>query len=112
MNHNADVIDRLVLAYNRGDARAFADLFADNAVHGTLHAEAQQRGREEVYRRYVDVFASFPENRTEVVHRIAFGPFVIVHEHVRRSLQEAAFEVVAIYTLRDGEITRLDLVRE
>jgi hypothetical protein len=47
-----------------------------------------------------------------VVHRVAFGPFVIDHERVRRSPHVAAFDVVAIYTLRDGEITHLDFVRE
>lgn len=108
---NAAVIDRLVEAYNAQDARGFADLFTEDGWHGDLHAERFQQGREEIYRRYVDVFALYPENRTDVVHRIAFGPFVVDHEHVRRSNGAEPFEVVAIYTLEDGLIKRAELVR-
>jgi hypothetical protein len=110
--NNEQVIDQLVLAYNTHNARAFADFFTEDAIHGLLHADLQQRGREEIYRRYVEVFANFPENRTEVVRRIAFGSFVIDHELVQRSLTSEPFNVVAIYTLGAGLIKRLDFVRE
>jgi uncharacterized protein (TIGR02246 family) len=109
---NARVIDQLVAAYNSHDARAFADLFSEDAVHGTLHAESQQHGREEIYRRYIEVFSNFPENKTEVIQRTAFGRFVVDHEVVRRSSQSEPFNVVAIYTLESGLIRRLDFIRE
>jgi uncharacterized protein (TIGR02246 family) len=109
---NQDVIDNLVIAYNNHDARAFADFFSEDAVHGTLHSGLLQHGREEIYRRYVAVFATYPENRTEVVQRIAFGKFVIDHELVTRSSSAEPFNVVAIYTLEAGLITRLNFVRE
>jgi hypothetical protein len=109
---NQDVIDKLVIAYNNHDARAFADFFSEDAVHGTLHSELLQHGREEIYRRYLEVFATYPENKTEVVQRIAFGKFVIDHELVSRSPSTEPFDVVAIYTLEAGLITRLDFVRE
>ena len=64
---NAEVIDRLVEAYNRQDAQAFANLFTENAVHGVLHSETQQRSRQEIFERYVEVFGMYPENKTEVV---------------------------------------------
>jgi uncharacterized protein (TIGR02246 family) len=112
VNDNTKLIDRLVIAYNNGDARGFADLFAENAVHGNLHGENLQTGREEIYRRYVDVFGQFPENRTEVVNRIAFDQFVVDHEVVRRSKAGEPFEVVAIYTIVNGQIERLDFVRK
>ncbi len=110
-NENTKIIDSLVLAYNARDARAFADHFTHDASHGTLHAETQQRGREAIYRRYVDVFSEFPENQTQVIHRIAFGRFVIDHESVRRSSSTEPFEVVAVYELEQGLIKRLDFVR-
>jgi uncharacterized protein (TIGR02246 family) len=109
---NQDVIDQLVIAYNNHNARAFADFFTEDAVHGTLHAEVQQHGREEIYQRYLEVFATYPENKTEVVQRIAFGKFVIDHELVTRSSSAEPFHVVAIYTLEAGLITRFDMVRE
>jgi uncharacterized protein (TIGR02246 family) len=109
---NEQVIDQLVLAYNAHDPRAFADLFTEDAIHGTLHAESQQRGREEIYHRYVEVFANFPENKTKVVQRTAFGQFVVDHELVQRSPTTEPFNVVAIYTLEADLIKRLDFVRE
>lgn len=112
---NAAVIDKLVAAYNAGDAVAFAALFAKDAVHANLNAAPDDPmtllGRAAIQRRYFNVFADYPDNRTEVLHRIAFGAFVIDHESVRRSAGSEPFEVVAIYTLRDGEIARLDFVR-
>lgn len=109
---NTRVIDRLVEAYNAGDARAFAALFTEDAPHGTLHVGGGQLGREEIERHYTGVFARFPQNRTEVLGRLAFGPYVIDHERVRRSEDAEPFEVVAIYTLRGGLITRLDFLQE
>jgi hypothetical protein len=111
-NQNQDVIDNLVIAYNNHDARAFADFFSEDAMHGTLHSELLQHGRKEIYQRYLEVFATYPENKTEVVQRIAFGQFVVDHELVTRSSSAEPFNVVAIYTLKDGLITRLDFVRE
>jgi hypothetical protein len=37
--NNQQIIDQLVIAYNAHNARAFADLFTEDAIHGTLHAE-------------------------------------------------------------------------
>jgi hypothetical protein len=111
-SENAPLIDRLVAAYNLHDARAFADCFTEDAVHGKLHAETQQHGREAIYHRYTEVFSMYPENRTEVVHRIAFGAFIIDHERVQRSATVESFDVVAIYTVRDGLIDRCEFVRE
>lgn len=96
------IIDSLVVAYNAQDARAFADHFALDAVHGLLHDNAQQKSREEIYQRYIEVFAMYPENRTEVVHRIVFGNCVIDHEKVTRSKNAEPFDVVAINTLESG----------
>jgi hypothetical protein len=109
---NGRLIDELVKAYNAQDARRFADLFTEDAWHGTLHAQTFQEGREAIHRRYLDVFALHPGNRTEVLQRIAFDNFVIDHERVRRSLDAVPFEVAAIYTVEGGRIKRLEMVRK
>ena len=108
---NTGTIDRLVDAYNARDARAFADFFTPDAVHGNLNAADPLRGREAIYARYLDVFKTYPENHSDVVHRIAYGPFVIDHERVRRSKTAEPFDVVAIYTMKDGLVARIDFVR-
>lgn len=108
---NIRIIDRLVAAYNARDARAFAAFFALDAVHGNLNAADALRGREAIYARYADVFRTYPENHSDVVHRIVYGDFVIDHERVRRSKDAEPFDVVAIYTVEDGLVARIDFVR-
>jgi uncharacterized protein (TIGR02246 family) len=109
---SAAVIDRLVFAYNAHDARGFADLFAIDAIHGSLRSESPQVGREAIFERYVDVFAQFPQNHTEVTYRVVVGNFVVDHERVRRSPETEPFDVVAVYEVRNGEIVQFDMVRE
>jgi uncharacterized protein (TIGR02246 family) len=109
---NCKVIDQLVEAYNRRDAQGFASLFAEDGWHGNRLTDAPLVGRRAIAQRYTEVFAMYPENQTEVVHRIAFGPFVIDHEKVRRSSAADPFDVVAIYTLKNSLIERLEMVRE
>jgi uncharacterized protein (TIGR02246 family) len=108
---NKRVIDELVVHYNKQDAAGFAALFTEDGVHGTMHSAEQQRGRLQIEARYNEVFALHPENKTIVVHRIAFGAFVIDHEKVQRNASSEAFDVVAIYTLRDALIERCEFVR-
>ncbi len=109
---NGRLIDELVNAYNAQDARRFADLFAEDAWHGALHAPTFQQGRDAIYARYVEVFAMHPGNRTQVLQRIAFDNFVIDHERVQRSPNAVAFEVAAIYTIEGARIKRLEMVRK
>jgi hypothetical protein len=110
-NANTASINRLVEAYNARDARALANFFAIDAVHGNLNATDAIRGREAIYARYVDVFTTYRENHSDIVHRIAYGDYVIDHERVRRSPTTEPFDVVAIYTMKDGLVARIDFVR-
>jgi hypothetical protein len=108
---NVEAIDKLVDAYNSGNARAFADLFEENAIAYEHPNQIAQNGREEIYRRYVDVFAEFPQNNSEILHRIVIKNRIIDHECVSRSPQHEPFEVVAIYEMNNGLIKRFDIVR-
>ena len=112
VSRNCHVIDALVDAYNLQDARRFADLFSVDGWHGNLHGESFQIGPDAIFHRYVEVFTMYPDNRTQVVHRIAFDHFVVDHEKVTRKLGGESFDVVAIYTLKDGKIKRAELVRK
>lgn len=111
-NENTKIIDQLVEAYNWGDARAFANLFTLEVVVYEHPNRPTQQSREEIFRRYTEVFKQFPFNCTEVVHRIVIGDWVIDHEKVRRSPEREPFDVVAVYELQDGAIKRLDFIRK
>jgi uncharacterized protein (TIGR02246 family) len=108
---NEALIDSLVRSYNDHDARGFADHFSDDAIHGNLHGDDIDVGAEAIFRRYVDVFARFPQNATRVIYRVAFNDIIVDHERVSRSPESEPFDVVAVNTIRDGKIIRLDFVR-
>ena len=108
---NADLIDSLVLAYNSHDALAFSAHFSDDAYHGELHSADALIGREAIYERYVDVFRRFPGNATQVVHRVILDGVIVDHERVSRHPGDAPFDVVAVNTIRDNKIVRLEFIR-
>jgi hypothetical protein len=53
---------------------------------------------------------AYPENRAEILGRIAVGNVVIDHEDISRSPSER-FQAAAICTVKDGLIARVDFVR-
>jgi uncharacterized protein (TIGR02246 family) len=106
-----EVIDRLVEAYNSGNARAFADLFQKEAIAYEHPNQISQNGREEIYKRYVDVFAQFPKNHSKILYRVVIKNRVIDHELVSRTPQDEPFQVIAIYEIENGLINRFDIVR-
>jgi uncharacterized protein (TIGR02246 family) len=108
---SARVVDALVEAYNAHDARAFAALFAEDAVAYEHPGKPAQIGRIGIQAYYEKRFAELPALRTEVLHRIVVGDYIIDHERVVREEGQPPFETVAINLVRDGVIHRLDIVR-
>ena len=106
------LINRLVAAYDDGDAREFADCFAENAVAYEHPNVAAQTGREAICEYYQKVFAQFPELKTEILYRAVIGNRVVDHERVRRTSDGEPFEVMAIYEIENDSIIRFDMVRE
>jgi uncharacterized protein (TIGR02246 family) len=105
------ILDRLVEAYNSSDARAFADLFDETAVIYEHPNQPAQQSRREIFEFYEKLFAQFPENRTEVLHRIVLENRIADHERVRRSFDVEPFEVVTIYEMEGSLIKRVDFIR-
>lgn len=106
------IIDRLVKAYNASDARAFANLFEDTAVVYEHPNQPTQKSREEIFDFYGKLFAEYPNNRTEVLHRIVIGNRIIDHERVKRNFDVEPFDVLTIYEIGNELIKRVDFVRE
>ncbi len=106
------LIDKLVAAYDDGNARKFADCFAENAVAYEYPNRAAQTGKTEIYDYYKQVFAQFPELKTEILYRARIGNRIIDHERVRRISGGEPFDVIAIYEIENDLIVRFDLVRE
>jgi len=99
-------------AYNARDADACAACFAADCVVADLHGPVVLRGADSLRDRYAEIFARHPANRTTLINRIALGNVVIDHENVRRGPLEASFEIVAIYTVKDDRIARVDFIKK
>ena len=54
---------------------------------------------------------SFPQNKAELKNRIAVGNTVVDHELVIRAPGGEEFEIIAIYSFKDGLISRVDFAK-
>ncbi|MBL8536540.1 MAG: SgcJ/EcaC family oxidoreductase [Hyphomonadaceae bacterium] len=106
-----DLVQRQFDAYNAQNMEAFIATYAADCVIADLNGAVTQNGREAIRARYEAMFAEFPENRARLVSRIALGGVVIDHEDVSRGPNGPRFEAIAIYTVKDGLIARVDFVR-
>ena len=107
----ADVAQGQLDAYNARDLDAFCGFYAEDVVIAELNGPVTERGRSALRERYARMFAENPQNRAELVGRIAVGGQVIDHERVLRGPDATPFEVAAIYTIADGKIARVDFVK-
>jgi len=108
---NVDLIQAQLEAYNAQDLDAYCAFFADDVVVSDLNGAVTIQGSAAYRTKYEGVFAQFPENKVELINRIAVGSTVIDHEKVIRSPGGDSFEVIAIYTLADGKIVRVDFAK-
>jgi hypothetical protein len=106
-----DIVARQFDAYNRQDLDAFIGCYAPDVVVANLNGDITQVGGEGLRERYAKTFADFPENRARLVNRIHLGNVVIDHEDVSRGPGKDRFEVIAIYTVSDGLIARVDFAK-
>ena len=105
------VVQRQFDAYNAQDLESFVACYASDVVIASLNGGITDTGREALRARYAKTFADFPENRARLVNRIQVGNTVVDHEDVSRGPGKDRFEVIAIYTIRDGQIARVDFAK-
>jgi hypothetical protein len=108
---NVSVISRLVTRYNTQDANGVAACFAPDSKEYAHPGEFLREGPQAIADNYNKLFADFPQNRADVLHRSAFTDKVIDHERVWRSPTHEPFDVIVIYTLKNGAIVRTDYVK-
>lgn len=108
---NLDLVQAQLEAYNAQDLDAYCAFFAKDVVVADLNGAVGVQGLEAYRAKYDGVFKQFPENKVELLNRVAVGSTVIDHEKVVRSPGGESFEVIAIYTLADGKIARVDFAK-
>ena len=111
ITESTQIVDSLVEAYNAHDAQKFAAHFAEDANAYAHPSVLTQKGRAGIGAFYAQRFADLPELKTQVLHRIVIGDYVIDHERVQRSHDQPPFDTLAINLVKDGYIQRLDILR-
>jgi len=111
MSARLTLIDKLMAHYNALNADAYADMFAECGSEAMYRGDVVREGREGVRSGMKAVFAEFPENRAEVLHKFELGDRVVLHERVYRSSTAEPFEVMTVYSFRGDEIDRVEFIR-
>jgi len=103
----AAVIDRLVQAYNAGDMEAFLGCFAEGAKiyrgRETVAFDGKDAIRTEYQTHFEQGFRNNPSDR------IVVGRHVAARERVTAG-QGGEMDYLAVYTVEDGAITRVDFL--
>jgi len=108
---NADIAQKQLDAYNAQDLGTYVSFFTADCIVSGLNGTPTETTRDAIKARYAKAFAQFPQNKAELVNRITVGNTVIDHERVIRSPGGEEFEIIAIYTFRDGLIARVDFAK-
>ena len=109
---NLDVAQAQLDAYNAQDLDWYCSYFTDDVVVADLNGPVTSEGIDAYRARYAGAFAQFPQNKAELLGRLAVGEgSVIDHERVIRGPDGPVFEVAAIYTFRGDKIARVDFVK-
>ena len=108
---NLDVAQKQLDAYNAQDLDKYVSYFTEDCIVSGLNGTPTETSRDAVKARYAKAFAQFPQNKAELNNRIVVGNTIVDHELVIRSPGGEQFEIIAIYTFRDGLIARVDFAK-
>ena len=108
---NIDIAGAQLDAYNAQDLEKYMTYFTEDCVVSGLNGTPTETSRDAIKARYAKAFAQFPQNKAELKNRIAVGNTVVDHELVIRAPGGEQFEIIAIYTFKDGLISRVDFAK-
>jgi len=108
---NIDIAGAQLDAYNAQDLEKYMTYFTEDCVVSGLNGTPTETSRDAIKARYAKAFAQFPQNKAELKNRIVVGNTVVDHELVIRAPGGEQFEIIAIYTFRDGLIARVDFAK-
>jgi len=110
-NPNIDIAQKQLDAYNAQDLDTYVSFFTEDCIVSGLNGTPTETSRDAIKARYAKAFAQFPQNKAILKSRIAVGSTVIDHEKVVRAPGGEEFEIIAIYSFRDGLIARVDFAK-
>lgn len=101
---------RQLEAYNNRDIDAFAMAFSDTVRVYRQPGVLTYQGREELHKRYGQMFENTPDLHCQLVNRIVSGNVVIDHERVQFDKNQPRREAIAVYRIRNGEIVEVTFI--
>lgn len=106
-----DAVERQVQAYNTGDLEAFVACYAQDVVFEDAEGESLTSGRDEIRKRYAELFETAPNLHADIRSRIRVGSYVVDDEQVS-GFPGGDIHAVAIYRLNsEGLIDRVRFLR-
>jgi len=108
---NLIVAQKQLDAYNAQDLETYVSYFTEDCVVSGLNGTPTETSRDAIKARYAKAFATFPQNKAYLKGRVATGSTVVDHELVVRAPGSEQFEIIAIYSFRDGLISRVDFAK-
>jgi len=113
MTATEKIVQQQVEAYNTRDIDKFAQLHAENVELFTFSENKPFAvGRADVKRIYGEVFENSPNLHTEIVNRMVMGNKVIDHEIVTGREGVQKLEIIAIYEINNGHISKAYFIRK
>lgn len=107
------IVQQSVEAYNNRDIEPFMALFSsDVTFHNFPDPAVTMQGLDTVRKFYTHLFHQSPKLHSTILRRIVFGNKVIDHERiVGRFGSPDALELVLIYEVENGKISRATVIR-
>jgi hypothetical protein len=111
------IAEQMIAHYNAQDADAYVSLMTEDACEASYRGAVLREGREGTRAGLKAAFATWPQNKAEIVERHALGDYVVFREHVTRGPSSDGsplvepFDVMAIYSFEGGLCSRVEFVR-
>ncbi len=101
----------MIARYNAQDVDGYVALMTDDACEASYRGAVLRDGAEGVREGLAAMFAQYPQNHAEIVQGYELGEYVVLHEKVSRSPDDAPFEVMSIYSFEGDKCSRVEFVR-
>ena len=99
-------------AYNRQDIEDFLKWYSDDVEVYNFPDELVYKGIDKMRDRYVNAWKQNPKQKAEVTGRIVNGNTVVDKEHVTGRANGQEVNVIAIYRVNYGKISKVYFIRD
>ena len=103
-------VDVQLVTYNAQDLDAYCACFAESVLIEDGAGTVISRGKAAMRDNYARMFAAYPDNHCEVLHRIEIGCYIVDHERITGRGPDPVF-VVAVYRVADGLIQHVRFLK-